>query len=61
MVPSFHTVDRRTHRRVVIVGLMFCVAFLAVSFFLRPRPMDSHVLVKADRLIRTADAARSAN
>ena len=38
MVPSFHTVDRQTYRRVVAVGLMFCSVFIALSLFLRPHP-----------------------
>jgi hypothetical protein len=45
----------------VIAGLMFCAAFIAVSFFLRPQPLESRIVVKADRLIRTAGAAKSAN
>jgi hypothetical protein len=54
MVPSFHNADKQTHRRVVVVGLLFCVAFVAVSFFLRPQEESNRVLVKADRLVRTA-------
>jgi len=61
MVPSFHTVDRQTHRRVIVVGLLFCAAFVAISFSLRLQPEESRVLVKADRLVRTAGAAKSAN
>ncbi|WP_409191924.1 hypothetical protein [Bradyrhizobium sp. RDM4] len=36
------------------VGLVLCLAFLAISFWLRPQPSDDRVLVKADRLVRTA-------
>ncbi|QHP70023.1 hypothetical protein EI171_23640 [Bradyrhizobium sp. LCT2] len=54
MIPSFHNVDRPTHRRVMAVGLVLCVAFIAISFSLRPQPADDRVLVKADRLVRTA-------
>jgi hypothetical protein len=54
MIPSFHNADRPTHRRVMAVGLVFCVAFIAISFSLRPQPADDRVLVKADRLVRTA-------
>jgi hypothetical protein len=61
MVPSFHTVDRQTHRRVIIVGLLFCATFVVISFSLRPQPEESRVLVKADRLMRTAGAAKSTN
>jgi hypothetical protein len=57
MVPSFHTADRQTFRRVVIVGFMFCGVFLAVSFFLRPQTVEGRILMKTDRLIRTAGAA----
>jgi hypothetical protein len=54
MVPSFHNADRPTYRRVMAVGLVFCLAFVAISFWLRPQPADDRVLVKADRLVRTA-------
>jgi hypothetical protein len=52
LVPSFHTVDRQTYRRVVIAGLLLCAAFVAISFFLRPQAEARGALVKADRLIR---------
>jgi hypothetical protein len=45
----------------MIVGLMFSVTFVAVSLFLRPQPVQNRVFVKADQLIRTAGAAKSAN
>ena len=61
MVPSFHTVDRQTYRRIVIVGPLFCTAFVAVSSFLRPQPADSRVIAKPDLPIRTAAAAGSTN
>jgi len=54
MVPSFHNADKPTHRRVMLVGLLFCVAFVVISFSLRTQPETGHVLVKADRLVRTA-------
>lgn len=54
MVPSFHNADQPTHRRVMVVGALFCMAFVVVSFSLRPQPDSGHVLVKADRLVRTA-------
>jgi hypothetical protein len=53
MVLSFHTMDRQTYRRVMVVGLLFCAAFVAISFFLRPQPEESRVLV--------AGEAKSAN
>jgi hypothetical protein len=53
-IPSFHNSDRPTYLRAMVVGIMLCVAFVAVSFSLRPQPADDRVLVKADRLMRTA-------
>jgi hypothetical protein len=61
MVPSFHNADQPTHRRVMVVGALFCVAFIAVSFSLRTQPEGGHVLVKADRLVRTAGEPQKAN
>ena len=60
MVPSFYNADKPTHRR-VMVGMLFCFAFVAISFSLRPQPESGHVLVKADRLVRTAGEPRKAN
>ena len=61
MVPSFHNADKPTHRRVMVVGLLFCMAFVAISFSLRPPPESGQVPVKADRLMRTAGEAHKAN
>ncbi len=54
MIPSFHNADRPTHRRVMAVGLVLCLAFVAISFSLRTELASDRVLVKADRLVRTA-------
>ena len=61
MTPSFHTADRQTYRRVVIVGVLFCLAFVAISFSLRPHADETRALVKADRLVRTAGEGRPAD
>jgi hypothetical protein len=61
MPPSFHTADRQTHRRVAILGLLFCLAFVAISFSLRPEGEERRVLVKGDRLVRTAGEERPAH
>jgi hypothetical protein len=61
MMPSFHTADRQTYRRVVIVGVLFCLAFVVISFSLRPQVEETRALVKADRLVRTAGEARPAD
>jgi hypothetical protein len=61
MSTSFHNADKRTHRKVMLVGLMFCTLFVAVSFFAREQPENHYVLQKADRLVRTAGTAQPAN
>ncbi|MCP3371916.1 hypothetical protein [Bradyrhizobium cajani] len=53
-LPSFQNADRPTFQRAMAVGIALCVAFVAVSFSLRPQAADDRVLVKADRLMRTA-------
>ncbi len=60
MSSSFHNADRGTHRKIMLVGLLFCAAFVAVSFFAREQPDNTYVLVKADRLVRTAGTPLSA-
>ncbi|MBH5397367.1 hypothetical protein HZZ13_06120 [Bradyrhizobium sp. CNPSo 4010] len=59
--PSFFQGDRHTYRRVAVVGTLFCVAFVVISFSLRPQTEDTRVAVKADRLVRTAGQASRAN
>ncbi|MGY8705089.1 hypothetical protein RAD16_05015 [Bradyrhizobium sp. 18BD] len=59
--PSFYQGDRHTQRRVAIVGSLFCLAFVVISFSLRPQFEDTGVAVKADRLVRTAGQAPHAN
>jgi hypothetical protein len=55
MSSSFHNADKRTHRRVMLLGLLSCAAFVAISFLAREQPDNTtYVLVKADRLVRTA-------
>ncbi len=53
--------DKGTNRRVMIVGLMFCAAFVLVSFFGRPHSETDRVLVKADRLMLIAGKPLPAN
>ncbi|MGO4510921.1 hypothetical protein AB4Z51_28320 [Bradyrhizobium sp. 2TAF36] len=59
--PSFFQGDRHTYRRVAVVGLLFCLAFVVISFSLRPQLEDTRVAVKADRLVRTAGQAPHTN
>ena len=61
MSSSFHNADRRTYRKFMLVGLMFCALFVAVSFFAREQPANTYVLKKADRLVRSAGDQMPAN
>ena len=61
MSNSFYNADKSTHRRIMLVGLMFCVAFVAFSFFAREQPANTYVLQKADKLVRTAGSPPRAN
>jgi hypothetical protein len=61
MLPSFHTADRRTYRRVAAVGSLCCAMFVIVSLSLRPQADVRPALVKADRLVHTAGEARHAD
>jgi hypothetical protein len=45
----------------MLVGLLFCAAFVVISFFAREQPTNTYVLKKADRLVRTAGSAAPAN
>ena len=61
MTSSFHTADRQTYRRVAIVGLLFCLAFVVISFSLRRQAEETRAVVRADRLVRTAGEGRLAH
>ena len=61
MSASFYNADRRTHRRIMLVGLMFCAAFVAISYFAKPQPESHSLFLKADNLVRTAGNPPSAN
>jgi hypothetical protein len=61
MSSSFHSADKSTYRKVMLVGLMFCGLFVALSFFAREQPENHYVLQKADRLVRTAGVPVPAN
>jgi hypothetical protein len=61
MSHSFHSADRSTHRKVMFVGLLCCAVFVIVSFYLRQQPDNTYVLIKADKLTRTAGRPAPAN
>ena len=54
MSSSFHNADKRAHRKVMLVGLLFCAAFVTISFFAKEQPDNNYVLIKADKLVRIA-------
>jgi hypothetical protein len=54
MFSSFQNADKRAHRKVMLVGLLICAAFVAISFFAKEQPDNNYVLIKADKLVRTA-------
>jgi hypothetical protein len=60
-VLSFHNADKRTYRKVMLVGLLFCAAFVVISFFAREQPDNNYVLLKADKLVRSAGSPPPAN
>jgi len=61
MSSSFYSADKSAHRRTMLVGLLGCAAFVAVCFFARPQADNNYVLVKADKLVRTAGKPLPAN
>jgi len=61
MSSSFHNADKRTHRKVILVGLLFCAAFVAICVFAREQPDNNYVLIKADKLVRTSGTPLPAN
>jgi fucose permease len=60
MSSSFYNADKRAYKRTMLVGFLLCAAFVAVCFFARPQDND-YVLVKADKLVRTAGKPMPAN
>lgn len=61
MSACFHSADKPTYRRVMLVGFMFCALFVAISFLSRQEDQTDYVLVKADKLVRTAGQHVKAN
>jgi hypothetical protein len=61
MSSSFHNADRRTHRKIMLAGLLFSALFVAISFCAREQPDNHYALQKADRLVRTAGSPQPAN
>ena len=45
----------------MVIGLLFCLAFVVISFSLRSQAESSYAVVKADTLIRSAREPHKAN
>jgi len=45
----------------MLVGLLFCAAFVLISFFAKEQPDNNYVLRKADKLVRSAGSPHPAN
>jgi hypothetical protein len=60
MSSLFHNADMSAHQRVMVAALLFCAAFVSISFFGRKQPDNTYVLVKADKLVRTAGTPSAA-
>ena len=60
MSSSFHNADKRAHRKIMLVGLLFCAAFVAISYFAKEQPDNTYVLVEADGLVRSEGSPPSA-
>jgi len=51
MFISFLSADMSTHQKIMVVGLMFCAAFMTITLFAGEQPDDNH---KAGKLVRSA-------
>jgi hypothetical protein len=61
MSSSFHNADRRTYRKIMLVGLLFLRGIRGDQLFAREQPANTYVLKKADRLVRNAGSPLPAN
>ena len=54
MSSTFHNADKRTHRRIVLTGLLSCAVFVVISSFASEQRHNNYIFFKADKLVRTA-------
>ena len=54
MSSTFHNADRRTHRRIVLTGLLSCAVFVVISSFASEQRHNNYIFIKADKLVHTA-------
>lgn len=58
---SFHSADKSTHRKTILVAVLCCVAVLGVSVLVKPQPDNRFVVHKPDKAKRTAAQSVPAN
>jgi hypothetical protein len=61
MASSFYNADKRAYRKVLLVGILLCLAFVGVSFFAKEQPANEYVLQKADKFVRSAGSPPSSH
>jgi len=54
MSSTFHNADKRTHRRIVLTGLLSCAVFVVISSFASEQRHNNYIFIKADKLVHTA-------
>ena len=56
MSSTFYNADKRTHRRIVLTGLLSCAVFVfvVISCFAGKQRHNNYIFIKADKLVRTA-------
>ena len=54
MSSTVHNADKRTHRRLVLTGLLACAVFVVISSFASEQRHNNYIFIKADKLVHTA-------
>jgi hypothetical protein len=55
MSSTFHNADKRTHRRIVLTGLLLsCAVFVVISSLASEQRHNNYIFIKADKPVRTA-------
>ena len=54
MSSTFHNADKRTHRRIVLTGLLSCAVFVVISSFASEQRHNNYIFIKADKPVHTA-------
>ncbi len=58
---SFYSADKAAYRKIMLIGLLCCTVLVAVSFRAKPQPENHYVVLKAEKLVRTAGKPIPAN